>query len=139
MKILISLLSFLLMNNVFAHGENKYGPHNGYIKMPGSFHTELLQNKDGSFLVYLLDLQNKNPAVKDSSVELRIIDAEKNEDFNCMAMGEHFHCLSNNKTFTKGKIILKAKRLGIQGQEADYNLPLKLKTLNEGHDMKNMN
>ncbi|MBC7539333.1 MAG: hypothetical protein H7281_10970 [Bacteriovorax sp.] len=129
--------------NAFAHGEDKYGPNKGYIRMPGSFHTELVLQKDGSYFIYLLDLQNKNPAVKDSSVEMKIISSDI-KNLTCMPMSDFFHCQGEKLNLDKGKISLKAKRLGVEAREAIYELPLSLKKIEklnssmEGHDMKNM-
>ncbi len=53
--------------NVFAHGEDKPGPHGGFIRMPGAFHTEVVKEKEG-YRVYLLDINWKNPSVLDSAV-----------------------------------------------------------------------
>ena len=48
----------VLSVNLFAHGEDKPGPHGGYIRMPGSFHTEVVKEKAG-YRVYLLDINWK--------------------------------------------------------------------------------
>lgn len=140
MKQLLIILSLLVSTNVFAHGEGSYGPNKGYIRMPGSFHTELVPQTDGSFLVFLLDLQNKNPMIKDSSVDLEIKSSKESVQFMCMTMGTHFHCTSDKKVkiLPDSKVILKTKRLGIKAREAIYELPLKLVSPMEGHDMSKM-
>jgi hypothetical protein len=139
----MKLLSLLVLSNLiisssaFAHGEDKYGPNKGYIKMPGSFHTEVVPSQDGSYRVYLLDLFNKNPTVKDSNVDFQIKDSEVVTVFNCKPVeNSHFNCISKNRIENKGQIILTVKRLGIQAKPAIYALPLKLK--NEKHDMSKM-
>lgn len=144
----MKLFSFLLLSNLiisssaFAHGDDKYGPNKGYIKMPGAFHTELVPSADGSYLVYLVDFYNKNPTVKDSTVEFQIKDAEKITIFNCKTVkNSHYKCTSNEKIEHKGQIILTAKRLGSQGRAAIYDLPLRLKNEKvekENHDMHKM-
>ena len=139
MKFLFLISSLLFLSNAFAHGENKYGPHMGYIRMPGTFHTELVHQKDGSFFVYLLDLQNKNPTTNDSAVELVLNSAGKKGKYDCMIMGEFFHCSNKNLSAENGQIIVKAKRLGIQAKEAVYNLPLRLEGAGKkDHDMYKM-
>jgi hypothetical protein len=123
------LISFFFCLNAFAHGENKPGPHEGYIRMPGSFHTELVAQKDGSYLVYLLDLQNKNPTLKDSSVDLQLRVDGRTFGFKCMAMSDHFHCENSDLKEVHGKseqIIVRATRLGIEGRDVLYKLPLSL-------------
>lgn len=45
MKLLKVLFVFIIAigsSIAFAHGEVKAGPHNGFIRMPGAFHTELV-------------------------------------------------------------------------------------------------
>ncbi|MBY0414176.1 MAG: hypothetical protein K2Q18_08420 [Bdellovibrionales bacterium] len=144
MKQILFLLCLAISSNAFAHGEDKYGPNMGYIRMPGTFHTELVSQKDGSFLVYLLDLQNKNPSIKDSSVELELRNGDDKRTANCSAINDHFLCKGIEGKITRGEITVKAKRLGIQAKEAVYKLPLTLKKAEksnssmEGHDMKNM-
>lgn len=141
------ILSNLFAAQVFAHGEDKYGPNKGYIRMPGTYHTELVPQKDGSYQVFLLDVQNKNPKVKDSSVELVLNSSTKTINFVCTPKTEtYFQCQSNeiNKEQKIGKIVLKTKRNSIPAKEAIYNLPLKLEfpqkadASMEGHDMTKM-
>lgn len=144
MKNIFLLLSLAITTNAFAHGEDKYGPNMGYIRMPGSFHTELVPQKDGSFLVYLLDLQNKKTATKDSSVELEIKTDSNRKIFNCIVSVDHFQCKNNEGKIEKGNVEVTAKRLGIQAKKAIYELPLTLKGTKksnssmEGHGMKDM-
>jgi hypothetical protein len=143
MKIFYFLLisNLLIATDAFAHGEDKYGPNMGYIRMPGSFHTEVVPEKDGSYRVFLIDLQNKKPTITDSSVEFQIKDGNKVTTFNCMPMQDtHFHCTTDEKKHDRGQIIIKAKRLGIQARDAVYDLPLKLKNAknSEEHDMTKM-
>ena len=65
LKLIISILiSSLVGLTAFAHGEDKPGPHGGHIRMPANFHTEVIQDLDGSFHIYLLDMQFKEPIVK---------------------------------------------------------------------------
>ena len=139
---LLLLSNLLISSSAFAHGEDKYGPNDGYIKMPGAFHTEVVPSKDGSYLVYLVDFYNKNPTVKDSSVEFKIKNNEKIVNFDCKIVKKsHYKCTTNEKISDNGQIILTAKRLGSQGKPATYDLPLKLKNekaKSEGHDMHKM-
>ncbi|AGH94468.1 hypothetical protein [Pseudobdellovibrio exovorus] len=111
-----------------AHGEDQEGPHGGHIQMPASFHTEVIPDKDGSFHIFLLDMNFKNPTIKDSEIQARITSGKKTTQLQCNVMGNnHFHCLAKgNKTPRTGILFLKAKREGVQAQmEAQYKLPLK--------------
>lgn len=124
----ILLLSLLFPTFTFAHGEDKPGPNQGYLQMPGAFHTELVLDKDQSVRIYLLDIEFKNPTVQDSSVELIYQNGKKIIPFKCAIMGsDHFHCLTSEKYSTKkGDFKVKATREKAVGNEAIYKLPLKL-------------
>lgn len=121
------IISLFFALNAFAHGEDKPGPSGGFIRMPGAFHTELVPDSKGqSFQVYLLDINFKNPTVKDSSVEMQLEQKDnKIINFNCSTMGDnHFFCKPKKKYLsTEGKLILKVKREKATGQ-AEYKLPL---------------
>jgi len=139
MKPILAILVFLGSTLAFAHGEDKPGPNGGYIQMPGSFHTEVVPEKDGSYKVYLLNLQNQDATIKDSSVSGYIQNGKKKQDLSCMPMGDHFHCRAKTKA-KGGSLVIMANRQGAVGVEAKYKLPLKLSkaptsapTGHEGH------
>lgn len=142
------ILSNLFASQAFSHGEDKYGPNKGYIRMPGTFHTEVVPQKDGSYQIYLLDVQNKNPKVQDSTVALELKTLSKTINFVCAPKNEtYFHCKNEEikKESKEGQIILKTKRNAIAAKEAIYNLPLKLEFPNKSkaaplqtHDMHSM-
>lgn len=123
---LVEVLSIVFLTTMaFAHGEDKPGPNGGFIQMPGSFHTEVVPEKDGSFKVYLLNLQNQDPTVKNSSVAATIVSGKKKQKLNCVVMGEHFHCKTKSGV-KSGTLVILANREGAVGIEAKYKLPLKL-------------
>lgn len=97
-----------------AHGEDKPGPNGGEIRMPGAFHTELVRGEKGApAKVYLLDMEWKNPTVKDSAVSVSL-DGKPAKD--CKPAKDHFTCelgLANSVSIT-------AKRAGQQGNAATY-------------------
>lgn len=125
-QIFIILMLALSANTVFAHGEDKPGPHGGHIKMPANFHTEVIADKDGSFHIYLLDIQFQNPTVKDSEIKAFVLNGKKRTDLKCSIMGSnHFHC-KGSKPVKSGSLVLKAKREGTWASaDAKYDLPLK--------------
>lgn len=129
MKSVSSLIILFLSLNLFAHGEDKPGPNGGFIQMPGNFHTEVVPVKDGSFMVFLLDLQFQNPSIKDSSVEVTLVKGKKKQPVSCMAMGEHFHCKPTS-SLKSGTLVILPKREGTVGMEAKYKLPLKFAKAN---------
>lgn len=125
-QLFISLITALLAIQVLAHGEDKPGPHGGHIKMPANFHTEVITDKDGSFHIYLLDLQFQNPTVKDSEIKAYVKSGKKKIKLTCNVMAtNHFHC-TGSKPIKTGSLILKAKREGTwAGMDAKYDLPFK--------------
>ncbi len=109
-----------------SHGEDKPGPHDGYIQMPGAFHTEVVAGSQGSFDIYLLDVEFKNPTVKDSEVQAWLSSGKKKSDLKCdLVEQSHFHCVPSNTSFKGKELIVKAKREQMQGNEAKYKLPLR--------------
>jgi hypothetical protein len=134
MKSLISTLLIILATNAFAHGENKFGPHNGYIRMPGAFHTELVPGENKTFSVFLMDVNNKQPTTMNSSV---VFEYNNNERilFECKPADDHYTCNTDKKiTLEKGQITLKAIREGRKGKDAVYELPLSLDVSKNAHN-----
>lgn len=127
MKIITIVLLILGASlNVYSHGEDKLGPNDGYIKMPGGFHTEVVPNKDGTFKVYLLDIEFKNPMVKNSNVAAWVENNKKKVEIKCSPMRDHFHCFSKNSDLKNGSLVVLAQRNLAKGNEANYKLPLTL-------------
>lgn len=123
---LVTLLLTLFFNGTLrAHGMNELGPHGGYIKMPGAFHTELVDKGD-RLNVYLLDLNFKNPTIVDSSV-LVLYKGNKLVATDCKQENDYFVCDKPKLGFKDFKtIVISSKRNKTQGKEAIYSLPLKL-------------
>ncbi len=138
MKNLVLAFSLLLSTQSFGHGEDKPGPNGGFIRMPGVFHTEVVPDqKDNSFHLFLLDLEFKNPTVKNSTVDATLELKRNKVTFKCEVMGgNHYHC-KPNKDYAKnsGRLVLKVKRDGANGT-AEYQLPLKW--ANDSHLKKEM-
>ena len=106
-----------------AHGDNIPGPNGGHIRMPGPFHTEVLQLNDG-FKIYLLDIDFKNPIVKNSYVKASVQKGNQITKLNCSIQENYFFCLFK-KTNEMAKLLIDSKRDVITGNEANYLLPLK--------------
>lgn len=123
MKLLILIINIVSTSTmVFAHGEDKPGPHGGKIEMAKNVHTEVAADKDGSFHIFLLDGNIENPTVKNSSLEATIKSDKKDLKLQCSVMGEtHYHCKSKDKRSTSGKLLLKAKRDNVD-VEVSYEL-----------------
>lgn len=133
LKLIISLLiSSLFGLTALAHGEDKPGPHGGHIRMPANFHTEVVPDKDGSFHIYLLDMQFKEPIVKKSSVKAFVLNGKKKSSLKCKVMADHFHCVGAAPG-SSGNLVIKAKRNGTKASmDAKYELPIKPFALKDG-------
>lgn len=132
MKHFFLLSALLISSNLFAHNEDKFGPHNGYIKMPGIFHTELVPEHGQNFKIYLLDVNIKNPTTENSNVILSYEGSNGNKNqYKCIKMKDYFSCSIDPKTttldFNKGSLVVEALREGKKGNKAIYSLPLSLK------------
>lgn len=134
MKSFALILSFFTSLNVFGHGEDKAGPNGGFIKMPAAYHTELVPDGKHSFKVYLLDIDWKNPSIKNSSVELTYEDKLKTKAV-CTVGSNFYQCAfpANIDISTKGQISIASRREGQTGNDVTYPLPLKWKSANSGH------
>lgn len=118
--------------NLFAHGEDKAGPHGGYVRMPGAFHTEVIKEGKDKLRVYLLDINWKNPSVKDSSVEATIKNGKTTTVLSCEKETDSYVCSSKNGTLKlKGQLEILAKREGQVGVAAVYPLPFKFEISKE--------
>lgn len=118
-------LAFLWPASALAHGEDKLGPNGGYIRMPGVFHTEVVAKPD-KLEVYLLDIEWKNPTIKDSNVDVKLSDENKTKTLACSPERNRFVCKLENNSLRKGQLTVTAKRGKDQGAPAIYSLPLKL-------------
>lgn len=123
---IVTLLSVLLISsNLFAHGMNKYGPHGGFINMPGAFHTELV-DKGPKMNVYLIDMSFKNPTVTDSSVTITY-KGNKTTQVNCTKEKDYFVCEKPSKGLINiNEISISAIRNKNKARDAVYNVPLQL-------------
>lgn len=132
----VVLGTILLMGTmVYGHGEDKLGPHKGYIKMPGAFHTEVVGSGFDQFKIYLLDMDFKNPVVAKSTVDIRV-NKEGNEEFvSCRETKDHFQCaLPKGFSMNGGELVINATRAGAVGTEVRYVLPLALEKGAHGGD-----
>lgn len=126
--------AFLASSLAFAHGEDKPGPHGGFIRMPGVFHTELLPDGANVLKVYLLDVNWKNPSVKDSSLKIRY--GKKGEFAKCEVREQLFYsCRFSSKVdlTKKGLLTVSSMREKSKGNDVTYPLPLKLVDYDKEH------
>jgi hypothetical protein len=125
MRSLLVTALILVSMNVFAHGGDKPGPNGGEVQMPGAFHTEMIRDNDNQdVMVFLLDMEFKNPTLKDSSVTAFYQKGKTNVAYTCSPMHNHFHCVAAKKfKFEKdGEIHITAVREKAKGNEAVYKI-----------------
>lgn len=133
MKLTIILLSTLISIFADAHGEDKPGPNGGYVRMPGAFHTEVVPRKAGEFEVFLLDVQFKNPATKDSTVSAVLKTSKGETKLTCAATKQSsFLCQGAGKK-PDGILRVDATRENAKGNTAEYTLPLKFQAESMRH------
>lgn len=137
-KVLIGFAVLAFQAQARAHGENEEGPHGGFIRMPGAFHTEVVPAGAASVKVYLLDMEWKNPTVKNSGVKISLA-SPKSAAVVCTARTDHFECKlpKGADLKKKGQLTVEATREGQAGSAASYPLPLKRDGAG-GHDQHRM-
>lgn len=114
----------LLTATAWGHGEERPGPHGGFIRMPGSFHTEIVPTGKDKIKVYLLDMNWENPSVRDSSVTASW-SGKKRLVARCVQEKDFFTCTFAPGFDSKsGELRIEARREGQSGKPALYALPL---------------
>ncbi len=119
----------------WGHGEDKPGPHGGFIRMPGAYHTEIVPDGTNKLKVYLLDVNWQNPSVKNSELSVSY-QSEKKIQAVCKIKGSDRYLCSFPKGLDitkKGKLIVNSQREGQRGMEVFYDLPLKHEITHGGH------
>ena len=122
-----SLLCLFVANISFAHGEDKYGPNKGFVRMPGAFHTEIVPVSKNKVKIFLLDIEWKNPSITKSSVALTYVGTNEMQS-ECNIESNYFMCKfpKTVNVYKKGELKLTAVREDQKGNVAIYKLPLKL-------------
>lgn len=124
--VITTIVAAAIYSTTYAHNENMPGPHGGRTQMPANFHTEVVSDQDGSFHIYLLDMEFTNPVTVNSSIKAYVKNGNKRTTLKCVVMNkDHFHC-ANKKPIKTGFLILKTTRSGtVASMDAKYELPLK--------------
>jgi hypothetical protein len=124
----------LITQQALAHGEDKPGPHGGFIRMPGAFHTEVAPTASNKLKVFLLDIQWKNPSVDKSSLVVTY-KAKTTAQAKCAINEDHYVCEfpKNIDLKKKGTLLVEAQRENQKGNTVSYDLPLKLEVIDDGH------
>lgn len=120
----------------WGHGEDKPGPNNGFIRMPGAYHTEIVPVGTNKMNVFLLDISWKNPSVKNSSLSITHQSKTKVKA-DCEVKDSRYYLCSFPKSVDitkKGKLIVNSQREGQKGMEVSYDLPLKFESIDDSHE-----
>lgn len=130
----LNLLILLLAGVVYGHGEGKLGPHGGYIRMPGAYHTEVVLLNANQLKLYLLDINWQNPTIQNSKVTLNY-KGKVEEKAKCDTRESYFVCdFPKNINLKKtGLLTLESERENQRGNTVSYELPLKLPPSDDGH------
>lgn len=125
-KFVTFALILLYSSSLLSHGMNKPGPHNGYIRMPGAFHVELVDGNN-QYQVYLLDINFKKLNHVDSSVSI-IFKGKQNKESSCRMTNEFFVCEKPKNEFIEfQEILIKTILKNKIEKVATYRLPLEYK------------
>lgn len=119
---------------LIAHGEDKPGPNGGYIRMPSNFHTEVVPDGESKIKVYLLDINWKNPTLRQSHVKAILAEKKSSTPLSCEVQTDYFLCtLPKGKNFKAGRLEIDATREKQKGALAIYDLPFSFTKADSGH------
>ncbi len=117
------LLTLLVSGTVFAHGMNKPGPHNGYIRMPGAYHVELVTDKN-ILKVYVLDMSFKPLPMTGATAKITL-KGFKEVSLDCIKGAEFFSCDTKDTNMKKyTEILIESSKAGERAATSTYKLPL---------------
>lgn len=133
-KITLVLSLLIFAQAAYSHGEDKPGPNGGFIRMPGAYHTEIVPSGLRKFKIYLLDINWKNPSIKESSVEVLLKNGSQSSKIQCEVKIDFYSCdLPQGKNLKNGKLEVTSKRESQVGNLVTYDLPLKFQKIDDGH------
>lgn len=119
-------LLFLGLSSALAHGEDELGPHQGFVRMPGAYHLEVIKSDHGVDIM-LLDMGFKNPTVLNSSIKVSIQSDGKTYTIPCESETNYFSCHVKKKLLNHdGKLVVTSIRQLDEGETVEYPLPLKV-------------
>lgn len=126
-KLRCILLPVLFSSLVHAHGDNELGPNKGIIRMPGAFHTELVPVNETQFKIYLLDIDIKNPSMKDSALDVTF-EGKSISKVKCAVDVNFYLCQlpANQGQDQKGTLVVNAQREKMVGNKTTYPWPIKI-------------
>jgi hypothetical protein len=116
--------AFALSASSYAHGMNKAGPHGGYVRMPGTYHVELVP-AGKELKVYFLDMNFAPIPINQASVTLTL-NGKKPLKAQCLKEMHFFRCDTNEQSIKNYKeVLLETSKDGETPATSNYKIPLK--------------
>jgi hypothetical protein len=117
-------VTYITSMPLYAHGMNKAGPHGGYIRMPGTYHVELVPAAK-EIKVYFLDMNFAPIPLNQAHVTLTL-NGKKPLKAQCLREMHFFRCDTNEQSFKNFKeLILESSKDGEPMATSSYKIPLK--------------
>ena len=122
---MVLFFTLLIISPLFAGDLSPLGPHGGYLRTLGDFHSELVLNGKKGARVYLLNKEDKNPIADAASVYFMLHSGKFDTNYYCAPTGHHFECrLPRPLARSNGDVItIKAIRKG-KTDHFRYEFPL---------------
>ncbi len=116
-------ITALISSTVFAHGMNKPGPNGGNIRMPGTYHVELVSDKN-ILKIYFLDMNFKPISISNAAANVSLNGATS-QAVECAKGTEYFSCdLKKINLRNYKEIQLQTSKAGEKAVLSTYKLPL---------------
>lgn len=127
-SIVTLLFTVFLSTSVFAHGMNKPGPNNGYIRMPGLYHIELVAEKN-IIKFYFLDIEFKPLPLTKATLRMEL-KGTSDVVVDCVKGMEYFSCDTKIQDLKKfSEIEVKTSKASEKEASSIYSIPLSFSIL----------
>ncbi|MBC7428260.1 MAG: hypothetical protein H7336_06590 [Bacteriovorax sp.] len=117
------LITVFLSSNALAHRMNKPGPNNGYIRMPGTYHIELVAQKN-VIKLFFLDTGFKPLPTTKATVKMALKGLNE-VPVSCVKEIAFFVCDMKDANMNKySEIDVKTSKAGEKEISSIYRIPL---------------
>ncbi len=119
----LAFVTLLFSFAAFGHGMNKPGPNGGYIRMPGTYHVELVST-DAETKVYILDMNFNKLPVASAQVSMSLKGA-KDFPIKCSKDTDSFKCdIKGGELKMYKELTINSSKAGEPSVGSIYKLPL---------------
>jgi hypothetical protein len=128
--LLLTLSVFSLAASSWGHGMDLPGPHGGEIRMPAAFHFEALMTTPRSLKVYVLDMEIKNPSIKNAKVSALVQKSAGSDSLKCRPKADYFECPLRSALEPGDKIVVSGNRddaVGVSVYQFPFRFPASVK------------